>query len=205
MKDVILKIILSMTVVLVCAGFSTAIYSYNEPTVTQNAIGIVIDGAAVGDDTAARIENARVLIPLRAVVEYLGGKVLWYPQEQQIIGFRGARGFDLVIGSDRAFLSDGATYTLDVPAKIVDGRTYVPLRFVSEAMGCTVTWDDTDRIVSISTKPTNTAAEVLALAKPALVRVQTERREGSGFFFSKDGRIITCADGKGRDRNTGEA
>ena len=157
-------------------------------------VHIRVDGALMEGPDVPVIENGRIMIPLRAVVEYLGGTIHWYPDEMQVIGFRGARGFDLTIGASRANLGDGSVYQLDTPAKIIAGRTYVPLRFVSEAMGCHVEWDDESRTAAITTVKTETEKEVGALAMPALLRVTTDKRDGSGFFYAKDGQFITTAD-----------
>ena|GEM_PF-1394294 len=157
-------------------------------------IGIEIDTVPVDGGDAPLMDNGRVMIPLRSVVEYLGGKINWYPEEQQIVGFRGARGFDLVIGSSRAYLNDGSIYFLDVPAKIIGSRTYVPLRFVSEAMGCQVEWDESARVARITTAKINIERELEALVLPVLLQVTTDKGAGSGFFYARDGVAITCAD-----------
>ena len=158
----------------------------------DGGIGVRVDGALMEGDSPV-IDNGRVLIPLRSVVEYLNGKVLWYPDEQQVIGFRGARGFDLIIGAAKAYLSDGTVYPLDVPARIIGGRTYVPLRFVSEATGCMIEWDGLSRTAVITTAPVDTAKEVGELARPLLLQVTTDTQAGSGFLFTKDGQVITCS------------
>jgi len=54
----------------------------------------------------------------------------------------------LTIGSKIAFVN-GASYTLDVPATIIENRTYVPLRFVAEQLGCDVNYRDSDKKVTI--------------------------------------------------------
>jgi S1-C subfamily serine protease len=164
------------------------------PNVPDDSVHIQIDGILMDSADTPFIENGRVLIPLRAVVEYLSGTIHWYPDEQQIIGFRGARGFDLTIGASRANLSDGSVYELDVPAKIVASRTYVPLRFVSEAMGCQIEWDGEERTVRIATVMVEAKKEVEELAAPTLLMVTTDQNTGSGFFYSKDGQVITTAD-----------
>ena len=159
-----------------------------------DGVYIQVDGVLMEGADKPLIENGRVMIPLRAVVEYLDGTVHWYPDDKQIIGFRGARGFDLVIGSSRANLIDGTVYQLDVPAMIIAGRTYVPLRFVSEAMGCLVAWDDAARTARITTVRTEAKREVEALTLPLLLEVATDKGGGSGFFYSRDGQMITTAD-----------
>ncbi|MEL7623925.1 MAG: stalk domain-containing protein [Clostridiales bacterium] len=156
-------------------------------------IRILVDGVLMASQDQPLVENGRVLIPLRAVTEYLKGKVNWYPAEQQVIGFRGTFGFDLVLGSATANLSNGKTYALDVPSRSIGGRTYVPLRFASEALGCQVSWDGLQRTVTIETTVLNPEEDIKALALPVVLQVTTDKKSGSGFFFSKDGQVITNA------------
>jgi hypothetical protein len=54
----------------------------------------------------------------------------------------------LTIGSKSATVN-GISYTLDVPATIIENRTYVPLRFIAEQMGCTVNWSNSDRKITV--------------------------------------------------------
>ena len=185
--SIILSLLIALTFVLPLSDYPGRLEAQDE------GINILVDGVLQEGGDRPFIENSRVMIPLRAVVEYLNGKVLWYPDEQQVIGFRGAKGFDLIIGASRANLIDGSTSTLDVPARIVNGRTYVPLRFVSEALGCEVRWEDPSRSVWITTLPLHVERDVEELAKPVLLQVTTDSSIGSGFFFSKDGQVITCA------------
>lgn len=187
-------IMIALTLALTLAHASSLAPWIGALLASDSGIMISVDGVIMESDTSPMIENSRVMIPLRSVIEYLGGKVLWYPEERQVIGFRGARGFDLIIGSSRACLSDGTVKTLDTPAYIVGGRAYVPLRFVSEAMGCEVWWEEATRTVRIATKPVNEKEEVEALARPALLEVSSDKGAASGFFFTKDGLAITCAD-----------
>jgi len=161
-----------------------------------DGIIIEVDGALMASGTGGgvpRIEHGRVLVPLRAVTEYLDGKILWNPDTQQIIGFRGARGFDLVVGAAAAYLSDGRVYRLDLPAMIIEGRTYVPLRFVAEALGLGVEWDEPAGTVRISTHIPDVNKEIEELTKPLLLQVSTDKSRGSGFFTTTAGELITTA------------
>jgi hypothetical protein len=56
---------------------------------------------------------------------------------------------------------DGKELTPDVPAQIVEGRTMVPIKFVAEALGATVSWDaDTSTVVITSNKPVQPKEQV---------------------------------------------
>ena len=193
-----LRIILKMTCIwgafVLASNFCTGgRLSSGRLLADDGGISISVNGILMDDGDVLLMDNGRVMIPLRSVVGYLNGKISWYPNEQQVIGFRGARGFDLIIGAARAHLSDGTICNLDVPAKIFEGRAYVPLRFISVAFGCGVEWDDTTRTAAITTSRIESETELKGLVLPVLLKIETDKSSCSGFFFSKDGQIVTSA------------
>jgi hypothetical protein len=94
--------------------------------------------------------GGRVMVPLRGVIEKLGGTVLYDAATQVITGANPATNsqFRLHVGSTDA-LANGQTVSLATPPVVVDGTTYVPLRFVSEALGAHVAWDEDHHAVTI--------------------------------------------------------
>ncbi len=105
--------------------------------------------------------SGRVMVPLRGVFERLGGEVLWEPKGRVVTGSRAESKdqFRLRVGSTQA-LVNGENVTLDTPPRIAYGTTYVPLRFVSEALGAKVTWDNANRAVVITAPDTGESATV---------------------------------------------
>ena len=95
--------------------------------------------------------SGRVLVPLRGVLERLGGNVQWDPKNRVVTGAHAGanRQFRVRVGSNEA-LVNGETMNLDSPPRIANGTTYVPLRFVSEALGAKVVWDNARRSVVIT-------------------------------------------------------
>lgn len=95
--------------------------------------------------------GGRVFVPLRGVIERLGGNVLWDPGDRVVTGAHPAtkNQFRIRVGSDEALLN-GRKMALDAPPRVVNGTTYVPLRFVSEALGARVRWDNATRAVIIT-------------------------------------------------------
>lgn len=75
------------------------------------------------------IENARALIPMRAFFEALDVVVFWDPQTRTAFGIRGCITVRIAIGSTSPTIN-GISKTIYVPARIINGRTYIPLRFV---------------------------------------------------------------------------
>ncbi len=85
----------------------------------------------------------RVFVPVRFVSEALGAKVEWVQQEQKIVINKGDKKIILYVGKKDVSVN-GQNYTLDVAVRLVNDRTIVPLRFVSEALGAGVKWTGYD-------------------------------------------------------------
>ncbi|MBR6253274.1 MAG: N-acetylmuramoyl-L-alanine amidase [Clostridia bacterium] len=100
------------------------------------------------------ILNSRTLVPVREVFEILGGKVDWDANERRVDVTLGSKKISLWIDNPTATV-DGQEIALDVPAKIVNSKTMVPARFISEQGGLVVDWDATTYTVSIHYKKTN--------------------------------------------------
>lgn len=102
-----------------------------------------LDGAPYVD------ANNRTQLPVRYVSEKLGAKVDWDATSKRITIVDGKKNIILTVGQNQV-LVDGVAKKLDTAAAIKGNRTYVPLRFVSEALGATVKWDSVGNAVYIS-------------------------------------------------------
>jgi hypothetical protein len=109
---------------------------------------VTVNGNQVNFSPEPIIQAGRVFVPLRGVFERLGASVVY--SDGTINATGAGRNISLQIGSTQATI-DGQPQTLDVAPFIVGASTFVPLRFVSEALGASVNWDDSDRVVSIDT------------------------------------------------------
>ncbi len=96
------------------------------------------------------IENERTLVPFRAIFESMGCAVYYVEEDgKKIVSARRADDvLMLTIGEDKMYFN-GEEIVLDVPAKIKDSRTLVPLRAVSEAFECEVLWYGDTRTINI--------------------------------------------------------
>lgn len=113
-------------------------------------ITVLVDNQPVQFDVPPQMAYGRVLVPLRGVFERLGASVVWTDQTQTVLAQRGATSVSLVIGQTQAMIN-GQPVAIDVPPMVVGGRTMVPLRFVSQALGSTVNWDANTSTVAIMT------------------------------------------------------
>ena len=109
------------------------------------------DVQVVFPDQLPVIESGRTLVPARFVSEALGAEVTWNGATQSVTVVQEGKTIVLVIGQ-RNVTVEGRTVSLDVPARIINSRTMVPLRFVSEVLGAQVEWRADEYAVYISTE-----------------------------------------------------
>ncbi|WP_010249724.1 copper amine oxidase N-terminal domain-containing protein [Acetivibrio cellulolyticus] len=108
-----------------------------------SGIQMFVDGQQIDftkyDNVYPSIIDGRVLVPLRAIGENLGAEVEWIAKDKLIRIKLNDKVVEIVVDSKDALINSKKT-TLDVPAKIIDGRTLVPARFISESFSKTVEW-----------------------------------------------------------------
>ncbi len=116
-------------------------------------VSVVLDGQKIWfpDAQAFVDENNRTLVPVRFVAEKMNAKVGWEPETMSVPIERGDRRILLTIGANKALVNDQEV-TFDTQAIMSGGRTFVPLRFVSEVLGAEVKWDEATSTVYITTK-----------------------------------------------------
>ncbi|GKX31185.1 hypothetical protein SH1V18_36650 [Vallitalea longa] len=93
--------------------------------------------------------NNRTLVPIRFISEALGARVIWHGDLQQVTIIYESKVVELVINKKEISINN-QTQDMDTQAILKDSRTYVPVRFVSEAMGANVEWDSNNYIVAIT-------------------------------------------------------
>ncbi|MTI81625.1 MAG: AMIN domain-containing protein [Firmicutes bacterium] len=91
------------------------------------------------EDTAPFIdkESNRTLVPFRKIFESLGSTVSYDGNTKTVMGINEDVSIKLPLNQRKAY-KNNAVIELDVAAKVVDGRTMVPLRFIAESLGCNV-------------------------------------------------------------------
>lgn len=119
------------------------------PKVTPKPVKIVLNGQETTFNPAPIIENGTTLVPMRAIFESMGATVSWDQGTQTVNAIKGDTTVVLQIGSKSPTVN-GKVWPLDVPAKVVNGHTLAPARFVGEAFGGSVGWDQSTQTVTIS-------------------------------------------------------
>lgn len=113
------------------------------------SISIIADGVKLLCDVPPIITNGRTLVPIRTISEHNEADVTWVSSTKTAKITTDDISIRLQIDNAEATLN-GKTVTLEAPATIIQDRTMVPVRFVAEAFGYKVDWDDTTRSVLLT-------------------------------------------------------
>lgn len=140
---IVLNIVINVPALIFADGTGYVKVHIDGKEVSLREVNVEINGQALESDVPPLIYDSRTLVPIRFVAEHLNAEVEWN-QENQEATIR-ALGKEIVLkpnSSDVLINGEKKKLPYDVPAKIVnDGRTMVPLRFVSEELGCNVEWN----------------------------------------------------------------
>jgi triacylglycerol esterase/lipase EstA (alpha/beta hydrolase family) len=107
-----------------------------------------------GRGTKPIIKNSRTLVPIRAIVEALSGSVEWNDKDKSVTIRLGSTLIKLQIGNAMAYVN-GSLVQIDsgnpkVVPEIINNRTMLPLRFVTENLGAKVEWNGTTQTITIT-------------------------------------------------------
>ena len=100
------------------------------------------DEKTVINDVAPVIRNSRTLVPVRFITEMLGGQVAWNETTKEVTLTIDGKEIKMTIGT--------VLEKYGVAPVIIDGRTFVPVRFVADELGATVAWDEATKEVTIT-------------------------------------------------------
>ena len=112
-------------------------------------VKVLLNGKEVEFDVHPQIINDRTMVPMRAIFEQLGATVEWDGETKTVTSVKDETVISLTIGVP-SIITDGAEKVLDVAPVIIDGRTLVPVRAVSEAFMLNVDWDADTKTVIIT-------------------------------------------------------
>ncbi len=135
---------------------------------------VYLDNKLLSFEVPAIIENGRTLVPLRAIFEAMGAQVDWNDSTRTVVATKTGTRVILPLGSTTPTVN-GETWKLEVPAKIKNDRTLAPLRFVGEAFGGKVNWDEATKTVYI-TSPEDKGRPTTAI----ITDERTNLRSGPG-------------------------
>ncbi len=119
-----------------------------EPAKRQSMV-VTVNGEDVHFATAQPfIKGGHTLVPVRGVFEKIGARVDWDVDKKIVSAYKPGIEVVMQIGSNKALVNNQEKW-IPMPAQIVSGSTMVPLRFLSESLGATVSYDRDANMVNI--------------------------------------------------------
>lgn len=144
MKKKSLPVALALAIMLVLPGLAEA----------ATPIRLWVEDRFVVSDVNPYIENGRTLVPLRFVSDSLGYNVKWNGKNRTVtVSLADTRIVYTINSTAVRVTTAGQTNTIhsDVPARIKDNRTFVPIRILSELSANPISWDKDRRVVILAT------------------------------------------------------
>ena len=151
------KIISVIAAAALALTYTNAAFAESRTANIMNALGqdeihiIYNDTPVTYDDVKPVNTDGRVMIPFRAALESMGATVDYDDATRHVTASKGTKTIDFTLMDTTINVDDNgakSTVTMDVPMIIVEDRTLVPIRFMSNALGMQVGWDgDTQTVV----------------------------------------------------------
>ncbi|MFC5701848.1 stalk domain-containing protein [Cohnella faecalis] len=120
----------------------------NTAKLTLGKKKIEVNGVAATIDVAPLTVNGRTFVPLRFIVDALGGEVQWDPVDKRITVFRGSQMAEMRVG-EKDMIFNGQRVTTEAAPISKNARTLVPLRLLSEQFGWIVDWNDKTKEITL--------------------------------------------------------
>lgn len=143
------------------------ILQIGSPMMTVDGVEKEIDP---GRDTVPIVVDDRTLVPIRAIVEEMGGSVEWEEATQTVSLIYGDDAIRLTIDSETAYFN-GEVHTLDVAPTVIGDRTMLPIRFVAERFRFAVDWNEAAQTITITKMAAPTPEEPTVTSAPRVLAV----------------------------------
>lgn len=134
---------------------------YNGKHHAYNAkeISIMIDGEKFVDPNLPAVSiDGRTMLPMRGICQKLGGEVTWNEAAQQVYVVTPTHTAVFEIGKKTGY-KNGQPFIMDVAPMIINDRTVLPVRALTQALDVNLKWDDPSRTVYIGQTSENTDKE----------------------------------------------
>ncbi|MNB77469.1 hypothetical protein D3C75_241540 [compost metagenome] len=119
----------------------TASMTIGQKSLTVNGVKKAIDSAPLN-------QNGTTYVPIKYVLDAFGGSATWNSVTKNIMVLRGSKALELTVNK-KEFILNGKRQSAEVAPILLQGRTLVPLRLVSEQLGLTVKWEQKTKTVTI--------------------------------------------------------
>ena len=125
------------------------IFMFSLNVYANTNISVYVENEKIDFDVNPVIENGRTLIPLRGVFEKLGANVDWNKNISEVVIKDKNNEIQMLLGRNKVMVN-GEIKDIDVPTKMINSRTFAPIRFITENLGHTIKWDESTNSIYIT-------------------------------------------------------
>jgi len=149
----------------------------NRPFILKiNSPNMTVDGKVQKVDgdrgTTPILRSSRTLVPIRAIVEAMGGKVGWEARSRTVSLAANGQSVEMNI-NNKNFKANGGAKTMDTAPMIENARTYVPLRFSAENLNCQVDWINSTKENKKNSRKGNFPCDYFSYYKPLSIYLES--------------------------------
>ncbi|SDX45063.1 ABC transporter substrate-binding protein [Paenibacillus sp. CF384] len=166
-----------------------AIGSGQAAQAASSSISVTLDGKSVSLDAAPKVINGRTLVPYSSLVNALGGRATWDAKNKSVSAVQGGVTVKLTVGSTSAYINNDYKALESAPV-ISDGKTYVPLRLISEAFGKWVTYNKNFNSVAITSTMTVTTSTGAFTLKKKPSRIVTLSSSDTEIIYALGSKVV---------------
>lgn len=146
------------------------VHIYNEKPIT-----IIINEKEIQPPVAPVLLQGTTLVPARAIFQEMGAEVKWEPKAKKVIITTEEQEIVLVVNDTKAIV-DGKEELMEKPAKIINGSTMIPIRFISEQIGMNVEWNKEKFLIQITKKEKQVTSDSLKVESISWERIDNNLR-----------------------------
>ncbi len=161
--------VLTLAILILAFAVGRAVFAQAE-VVVKEQITVTVDKNEVRTDVPPISVQNQTLVPVRGIFNAFNADIQWYPSTRRVHVVGNNKDIWVGIGLPYADVNN-TRVSLSVPPMIYRGRTMVPLRFIAETLGATVSWDPASQQITILTQRTAQSAPAPPQAAPPAVVV----------------------------------
>lgn len=157
-----------------------------------NSVNLQVNGKTLPTDVAPVIQENRTLVPVRVISESLGADVKWDEASQRVLITKNDKVLDLTINSKQVLSNGSKLPELDVAPQLINNRTMVPIRVVSEALGAKIEWIEPTRTVATTiyeNRDGMTPEDLMLKSNEVLAKYNTYKYSGTGKINMSSGAL----------------
>lgn len=186
----ILTFLLALILITTTISVNAAqIYYDNEwHTYEGNIFTLKIDGKKINCELPPIVFDDYSVVPAREVFEAMGAKVDWTAKTQKVTVKNDDTTIEIVINSKTA-KKNGVSKEMPIAAKLINGKTMIPVRFVAESLGFDVDFDSKTDTILIDTKKESIKPEVTNPAAPEKPKYDISM---TNYSYSRENEVLTA-------------